>query len=238
MGLFIRSECRFGHYIYHAAIWRIVRPLTSLSTAPRDSPYIAHAPMSRRKTRARHINGRTMAAVAPASAAIPHLITTTWLFSASTIYAAVLAVSMIIAPKWHRTQQIMRSPLCLMPIALVYGILLAWSWQPDTFSLILPGSFAEGVKGGWNPQFFPQLAGIVALFSRAPTAASLWVHLLAINLFAARAVFFDGLQHSVLTMHSILLCMVLGPLGLVSHGVTKWLCLMASSRREQQGFES
>jgi len=72
---------------------------------------------------------------------------------------------------------------------------LSWSWQPDTFSLILPGSLADGFKGGFNPQFFPKLSGIVALFSRVPTAASLWVHLLAVDLFAARAVYFDGKRY-------------------------------------------
>ncbi len=41
-------------------------------------------------------------------------------------------------------------------------------------------------------QFVPQLVGIVRLFSRVPTAASLWLHLLSINLFAARWIMFDG----------------------------------------------
>lgn len=41
-------------------------------------------------------------------------------------------------------------------------------------------------------QFVPELAGIVQLFSRVPTAASLWLHLLSINLFAARWIMFDG----------------------------------------------
>jgi hypothetical protein len=74
----------------------------------------------------------------------------------------------------------------------MYGILLTWSWQPDTFSLILPGNLADGFKGGFNPQFFPSLSGIVTLFSRVATAASLWVHILAINLFAAREIYLDG----------------------------------------------
>jgi hypothetical protein len=59
-------------------------------------------------------------------------------------------------------------------------------------AIILPGSWAEGFSGGFKPQFFPELPGISALFSRAATAASLWVHLLAVNLFAARAFFLDG----------------------------------------------
>ena len=57
---------------------------------------------------------------------------------------------MVVAPRWDGTRRLLRSPLVLAPLALVYGLLLAWSWQPDTFSLILPGSWAEGFKGEWG----------------------------------------------------------------------------------------
>lgn len=46
--------------------------------------------------------------------------------------------------------------------------------------------------GGFNPQFMPSLGGICTLFSRWLTAASLWVHLLAVNLFAAREMYLEG----------------------------------------------
>ena len=55
---------------------------------------------------------------------------------------------MVLAPRWDGTRRLLRTPLVLAPLALVYGLLLAWSWQPDTFSLVLPGSWAEGFKGG------------------------------------------------------------------------------------------
>ena len=38
----------------------------------------------------------------------------------------------------------------------------------------------------------PSLAGICTLFSRWATAASLWVHLLAVNMFAAREMYLEG----------------------------------------------
>jgi len=53
-----------------------------------------------------------------------------------------------------------------------------------------------GGAGGINPQFLPSLSGIMLLFSRLVTAASLWVHILAINLFAARAAYLQGAQAS------------------------------------------
>lgn len=60
------------------------------------------------------------------------------------------------------------------------------------------------VGGRLAVQFVPKLEGIVHLFSRMPTAASLWVHLLFINLFAARWIMFDGerLQVSLKTLTS------------------------------------
>lgn len=46
--------------------------------------------------------------------------------------------------------------------------------------------------GSFEPQFFPKLQGIQQLFAQTITAASLWVHLLSINLFAARAAYLHG----------------------------------------------
>lgn len=40
--------------------------------------------------------------------------------------------------------------------------------------------------GGWNPQFFPRLEGIMAIFSRPDTALSVWLHVLATSLFSAQ----------------------------------------------------
>jgi Domain of unknown function (DUF4281) len=134
----------------------------------------------------------TNAVFAASGAITSHVTATTILFTASTIFAAILGLFMIFFPSWPKTRQLLTSPWSCVPIAVVYGILLSWSWQPDTFSLILPGNLADGLKGGFNPQFFPSLAGIVTLFSRVATAASLWVHILAINVFAAREIFLDG----------------------------------------------
>lgn len=157
------------------------------------------------------------------SMVLPHLAASTWLFVTSTVYVGVLAFLMVLLPHWKVTQRIMKSLLSLFPLAIIYGILLTWSWQPDTFSLILPGSLADGLKGGWNPQFFPSITGISTLFSRPATSVSLWAHILAINVFAARDIYFDGLDKNVSTRHSVLCAVVLGPLGLLSHALTKFL---------------
>lgn len=58
--------------------------------------------------------------------------------------------------------------------------------------MLIAARLLAPVAGGFNPQFLPELRGIMVLFSRLLTAASLWVHLLATNLFAARAVYLQG----------------------------------------------
>ena len=131
------------------------------------------------------------------------------LFSASTLYSLGVAVYMIyvstrewmqqksnlksggVAPK--QKARFPSSPIPLIaPLAIVYAWLLFHSYEPDMISLILPGSLADGFNGSFNPQFFPKLSGIATLFSRLTTAASLWVHVLCINIFAAHSILLKG----------------------------------------------
>jgi hypothetical protein len=58
-----------------------------------------------------------------------------------------LVLQMVLAPNWERTQRLMRPVAVLLPLAATYGLLLWCSWETDTFSLILPGSWEEGIKG-------------------------------------------------------------------------------------------
>lgn len=55
------------------------------------------------------------------------------------------------------------------------------TWPPDTRTCTHTLFHAAG---GFNPQFFPQLEGIAALFGRTGVAASWLVHVMVINLFA------------------------------------------------------
>lgn len=57
--------------------------------------------------------------------------------------------------------------------------------------------------GNFNPQFMPKLEGIQFLFSQTITAASLWVHILSINLFAARTAYLQGTGYTLLLSDTI-----------------------------------
>ncbi|KAI8534417.1 hypothetical protein RHMOL_Rhmol10G0087800 [Rhododendron molle] len=67
------------------------------------------------------------------------------------------------------------------------------------------------------------LSGIAKMFSNEMTLASAWIHLLAVDLFAAGQVFHDGLESETETRHSVSLCMLCCPVGIVSHVLTKAL---------------
>ncbi|MCD7470965.1 hypothetical protein HAX54_011218 [Datura stramonium] len=76
-----------------------------------------------------------------------------------------------------------------------------------------------------------QLPGIAKMFSNEVTLASAWIHLLAIDLFAARQVYQDGLQNDIETRHSVSLCLLFCPVGILTHFITKAL---TSSHEERQ----
>lgn len=74
-----------------------------------------------------------------------------------------IPTQVVLLPRWRRTQQLMRSPLVVAPLAIVYGFLLWQSWSPDTFSLVLPGSWKEGLNSEpgqteWQHRAAPLLA--------------------------------------------------------------------------------
>lgn len=138
---------------------------------------------------------------------------------------------MALAPRAPLTSALAsRAEAALSPLCALYLALLATSWSPDTMSVLLPGSLREGLAGGgFNPQFFPALAGVAELFSRPATAASVWVHLLVINLFAARSIwarkFLRGKKSDgIWVAHSVLLAGVAAPLGLLADAATRAAC--------------
>jgi len=162
-------------------------------------------------------------------------------FVAASAYAVCLFAVMLLPPAaWRR--RAVASLWTYAPLAALYLALLALSWEADTLSLMLPGSWEEGLRSG-RPQFFPQLACVMELLQRRVTAASAWAHrapprrrcapppharpaaVLAVNAFLGRHVYLDGWRAGLATQHSLLLCLFAGPAGLACHLATKALVL-------------
>ncbi|KAJ6707633.1 PROTEIN ABA DEFICIENT 4 CHLOROPLASTIC [Salix viminalis] len=119
---------------------------------------------------------------------------------------------MVVAPKAEVTRKSMESSIPYIVLGLLYASLLYLSWTPDTMRLMFASQY-----------WLPELPGIAKMFSNEMTLASAWIHLLAVDLFAARQVFNDGLENEVETRHSVSLCLLFCPIGIATHFITKAL---------------
>jgi hypothetical protein len=115
-------------------------------------------------------------------------------------------------------------------LAVFYGVLLIRSWSDNTLALMMPGSLEEGLRTG-EVQFIPKLSGISELLSEKAASASAWAHFMLVNLFVARHATLQSLKFDLPVAHTLALCLVTGPLGLLSHVVTKWIVLKLRSKR-------
>ncbi|KAH9739354.1 protein ABA DEFICIENT 4 [Citrus sinensis] len=111
-----------------------------------------------------------------------------------------------------QTKKSMESSIPYVVLGVLYAYLLYLSWTPDTLRLMFASKY-----------WLPELPGIAKMFSSEITLASAWIHLLAVDLFAARHVFHDGLQNQIETRHSVSLCLLFCPIGILTHVITKAL---------------
>lgn len=126
---------------------------------------------------------------------------------------------MIFLPRWQGTQKTMNSLLPLVALALVYLGLFIYAINPDQAAI-------------WSN---PSLNDLAALFSQPPIMATGWVHYLVMDLFVGRWIYQQGLEKSIITTHSLILCLFAGPVGLLSHSLTAWV---TNVQRQQQVIES
>ncbi|CAI5966354.1 unnamed protein product [Closterium sp. NIES-65] len=165
-------------------------------------------------------------------------IASSW-FTLCTAAVIPLYTLMIFAPDWHVTEKIMSSSLPSILLAFtekimssslpsillgfVYLYLLYKSWTPNTLLYMFSSKY-----------WLPELAGITQMFASTLTVASAWIHLLAVDLFAARHVYLDGLKQKLETRHSLVLCLMFGPLGIAAHSLTKTIAqIFRRSRRSR-----
>mmetsp|Transcript_9721 Transcript_9721/g.15610 ORF Transcript_9721/g.15610 Transcript_9721/m.15610 type:complete len:218 (+) Transcript_9721:46-699(+) len=152
-------------------------------------------------------------------------------FLLSNLLATPFFGLLILKPGWKRTYQIMKNNWFLVPFSILYGVLFKQSWRPDFFEKLLPGSLDKWDEG---VQFVPQLSGVMELLSGPSSSASAWVHLLLINIFVARQIYLETYEMSgrVPIKHSILLSWIFGPLGLLSHMITKAIAEMWTRNKQ------
>jgi hypothetical protein len=129
------------------------------------------------------------------------------LFDLSNLFVLPFWAVMILLPNWNITRNIMKSDIPFLVLAGLYIYLISGTFDPET---------AQALAN-------PDLAGIAKAFSNERVAATGWAHFLALDLFVGRWIYWEGQKTGVWTIHSIALCLFAGPIGLLSHLVTRWL---------------
>lgn len=132
------------------------------------------------------------------------------LFTLTFAVAAPFWALMILLPHWSRTARIIKSPLIVLPVLVIYAMLVI-----PAFGDVLPAVLS------------PTLDGVRDLLGTADGAAAAWAHMIAFDLFAGRWAWLDSRERGVpaLIMAPVLvLTILLGPLGLAAYlGVrTRW----------------
>lgn len=153
---------------------------------------------------------KAMAGASISITAQPAIQIASTLFTFGTALVVPFYTVMILAPHAEWTKRMVESNIPYAVLGIVYLYLLSLSWTSETLKLMFASKY-----------WLPELPGITKMFSSTLTVASAWIHLLAVDLFAGRHVFLDGLQHSVETRHSLVLCLLFCPIGIVSHFITK-----------------
>jgi hypothetical protein len=139
------------------------------------------------------------------------------LFNLANLFVLPFWVLMIFLPNWGITRKVMQSYLPFVVLAGVYLYLITGTLNSDS---------AQALAN-------PQLSDIARFFGEERAAATGWVHFLVMDLFIGRWVYWQGQETGVWTIHSILLCLFAGPLGLLSHILTVWgSSLLSSSSTE------
>lgn len=140
------------------------------------------------------------------------------IFSLSNLYPLPFWLLMIVAPRWRWTQRIMRSPLVIAPLALLYAALVV----PRAGALF--GSLQN-----------PTLAGIQGLLGSEEGATIGWIHFLAFDLFVGRWSYLDSQErriHPLLMAPILFFTFMLGPFGFLLYLIARAL---APQRGEAQG---
>lgn len=130
----------------------------------------------------------------------------TQIFNVANLFVLPFWVLMIFLPKWKLTQQVMKSYILFLPLAIAYLYLFITSITPENAQVLSN----------------PQLADIARFFADEKAAATGWIHFLVMDLFVGRYIYLEGQKSGVWTVHSLAFCLFAGPLGLLSHILTYW----------------
>lgn len=135
------------------------------------------------------------------------------LFSLSNLFVLPFWALMILLPNWGVTRKVMESYLPFVALAGLYIYLFINSLTPESTQ-----AFSN-----------PQLADIARLFADEKVAVTGWTHFLVMDLFVGRWIYWEGQKTGIWTIHSLIFCLFAGPIGLLSHILTRWFTKQTTS---------
>lgn len=125
-------------------------------------------------------------------------------FTIANVFVLPFWALMIILPQWDWTRRLLTSYLPFVGLAIVYTTLFAVVLTPESAKVLAN----------------PTLADVAQLFGQEQIAAAAWVHFLVMDLFVGRWIYWEGQRTGIWTSHSLVLCVLVGPIGLLSHIMT------------------
>jgi len=128
-------------------------------------------------------------------------------FNIANLFVLPFWALLIFLPNWGVTKKVMSS---FLPFVVLVGFYIFF------FAVTLDGESAQALSN-------PDLGTITELFSEKGAAAAGWAHFLVMDLFVGRWVYWQGQEKGIFTVHSLILCLFAGPVGLLSHLITAWI---------------
>ncbi|CAM9229756.1 unnamed protein product [Sphacelaria rigidula] len=132
------------------------------------------------------------------------------LFYAENAAILPLWLGMIIWPEKPITKAVMSSYATVIVAALLY----VWLTYEALQNPVSQEAFASGITN---------LGALTKGFGEEVSVSAAWAHFLAQDLFIGRWVYLDGQKNGIFTKHSLALCYLFGPIGVLSHLLTRTL---------------
>lgn len=140
------------------------------------------------------------------------------LFNIANLFVLPFWLLMIVLPNWNITQKVMKSYFPFIPLALLYIYMFVISLDTESAAI-----FAN-----------PQLSQLAQLFGNEKITFTGWVHFLVLDLFTGRYIYWQGQEKSIWTIHSLILCLFAGPIGLFSHIITNYIQTNLLVKKEEK----
>lgn len=156
------------------------------------------------------------------------------LFTTGTVMVMPFYALMISKPNSRVTRNLMESKLLWLILGVLYIVAAYLSLNSEDVVRAILNAFtqqqggntavsAAAAAGASAEPFISRCLTLFSNFMSTPeTACASWLHLISLDVFLARGVFLDAMEWGTPCRHSVLLCCMFGPLGVLAHAFTRY----------------